>query len=376
MSACAAAGFGLWVHQYIIYYWAALGLAVLHSLPQRRKILTYFLAARDLPPWLRLMTAFIGVVAVCYVALGAAAFFSGGFDFAPLGIPIGVNHPQKLWNIAAALLILVTLARLFALSRRLSRPASTLIYAATLAFAVGYGPALAAYATGGGSPPIARTDLAGIFAAASPVLHTILPIVVGFRSPSTGWLGAPVWLVIPLVLAIAASVIALRERPFTPIFHILLVFTPLIFLLSGAFVDAQSYRYLMPVYSALAVVLALGVWRIFRRSRIAGVVSLSMLLALFGLGQRAWRQELMPDSQSATIIDCLDQRGVRLALADYWLSYKLTFLTNERIIVAPLNGVDRYPPYTAQVRTQAAPFTIPSTMEASCTGDTSLSRSR
>ena len=39
MTACAAAGFGLWVHQYIVYYWIALGLAILHSLPQRRKIL-------------------------------------------------------------------------------------------------------------------------------------------------------------------------------------------------------------------------------------------------------------------------------------------------------------------------------------------------
>ena len=43
---------------------------------------------------------------------------------------------------------------------------------------------------------------------------------------------------------------------------------------------------------------------------------------------------------------------MRAAFADYWLSYKLTFLTGERIIVAPENGVDRYPPYTAQVRTQ------------------------
>ena len=37
MTACAAGGFGLWVHQYIVYYWIALGLAIFHSLPQRRK---------------------------------------------------------------------------------------------------------------------------------------------------------------------------------------------------------------------------------------------------------------------------------------------------------------------------------------------------
>jgi len=101
IAACAAAGFGLWVHQYIIYYWIALGLAILHSLPQRRKILGYAVAARELPAWLRLLTAAIAAVAVTYVALGAAAFLTGGFDLVAAGIRIGVHHPQKLWNIAA-----------------------------------------------------------------------------------------------------------------------------------------------------------------------------------------------------------------------------------------------------------------------------------
>jgi hypothetical protein len=37
-------------------------------------------------------------------------------------------------------------------------------------------------------------------------------------------------------------------------------------------------------------------------------------------------------------------------MADYWLSYKLTFLSGETLILAPSNGVDRYPPYTSFVR--------------------------
>ena len=150
---------------------------------------------------------------------------------------------------------------------------------------------------------------------------------------------------------------------------------PLIFLLSGAFVDAQSYRYLMPVSGALAVVLALGVWRIFQRSRVAGAVTLGAILTLFGLEQRAWYRQLAPDAQSPAIITCLDRLGVRAAFADYWLSYKLTFLTGERIIVAPDNGVDRYPPYTAQRR---APSRLRREsliqLDASCTQDTSSSR--
>ena len=49
-------------------------------------------------------------------------------------------------------------------------------------------------------------------------------------------------------------------------------------------------------------------------------------------------------------------------------------IPDERIVVAPNNGIDRYPPYTAQVRTQASPPSIPATMGLSCTQDTSLSR--
>jgi hypothetical protein len=99
-----------------------------------------------------------------------------------------------------------------------------------------------------------------------------------------------------------------------------------------------------------------------------------MALTLFGLEQRAWYRGLAPDTRSAAIITCLDRAGVRAAFADYWISYKLTFLTGERIVVAPNTGVDRYPPYTAQVRTQPSQLRIPDTMALSCTEDTSLSR--
>jgi hypothetical protein len=329
------------------------------------------------------LTTTLAAVAAVYVALGAAAFLMGGFDLAPFGSSIGVHHPQKLWNIAAGLLVIAAGARIFSLSGRL--PASVaedfgpgdtraLVYAAAFAFAIGYAPALAAYAIGGGSPPIGRTDLAGTSAALSPFVREIVPIVVGFRSPATGWLGLSLWLGLPVLLAIVASFIALKEQPFTPLFHLLIFTTPVIFLLSGAFIDAQSYRYLMPAYGGLAVVMAVGVWRIFRRSRVAGAVSLVCILALFGLQQRAWYRQLKPDVQSWSIIDCLDRQGVHAAFGDYWVGYKVTFLTGERIIVAPENGVDRYPPYTAVARTQRSPLRIPATMGLSCTQDTSLLR--
>jgi hypothetical protein len=292
----------------------------------------------------------------------------------PFGIPIGVRHAQKLWNIAAALLVVAAAARIVSISRRAGAPASTLVYWAAAGFAVGYAPALAAQVLGGGAAPIGRANLASMSMAVETIALEIVPIVLGFRSPTTGWLGVPLWLGLALVPAIVASFIALRERPFTPLFHFLLVLAPLIFLFSGAFVDAQSYRYLMPIMGALAVVLASGVWRIFQRSRVAGAATLAAILTLFGMEQRAWYRQLAPDVKTPALIACLDRLGVRAARTDYWMGYKLTFLTGERIIAIPYNGVDRYPPYTALVA--ALPYVpkIPDTIGLSCVQDTSSSR--
>ncbi len=66
--------------------------------------------------------------------------------------------------------------------------------------------------------------------------------------------------------------------------------------------------------------------------------------------QVTWYQRLAPDTQSIATIDCLRRLGVKGGFAEYWTSYKLTFLANEELIVAPTDGVDRYPKYTAMVR--------------------------
>jgi hypothetical protein len=46
------------------------------------------------------------------------------------------------------------------------------------------------------------------------------------------------------------------------------------------------------------------------------------------------------------LFDLLRSRGVVYAEADYWASYRLTFLSQERLVVVPTNAAeDRYPPY-------------------------------
>src|SRR5262249_14168108 len=41
----------------------------------------------------------------------------------------------------------------------------------------------------------------------------------------------------------------------------------------------------------------------------------------------------------------LRERGVKVAGAQFWLGYRLTFLFDENPVVAPLDGENRYPPY-------------------------------
>jgi hypothetical protein len=59
---------------------------------------------------------------------------------------------------------------------------------------------------------------------------------------------------------------------------------------------------------------------------------------------------LTPDRSSQRTIACLEAAGISAARAGYWQSYKLTFLTGERVIVSPIDGVDRYPPYSERTR--------------------------
>ena len=186
----------------------------------------------------------------------------------------------------------------------------------------------------------------------------------GFKSPLTERLSVPAW----LAAVVAATVIlsyarVLRmprdeRRPLRPVFHVFAIVAPILFVASGAFIDAQSYRYLMPLHAALPVVYAVGIDAVWRTNRIAGATLLSILVAVFVLQQVDWYRRLEPDRETDTIINCLASSGIRAAYADYWLSYKLTFLTDERVIVAPTDGVDRYPPYTAAVRAQAGAPTI------------------
>jgi hypothetical protein len=355
-------GLGLWIQQYVLYYVAAAALAAIDWSPQGRARIRDFASAADLPGWLRWPIHILAAVASLYFMLGLAAFFGLGFDVRPAGVAITVTHPQKMWWIAAGLL---SIAGALLTIGRVARRHTRSWLAPALGFLAGLAPAIAGRLVAHGyGAPTARMDAAGLASAFPSFAGVALPIVFGFRSPTTERLASPSWLALVVACTVVLSYARLlrtkpdEQRPLFRVFHISLILTPLVFVGSGAYIDAQSYRYLMLLHAALPVVYAVGIDSAWRMNRIAGVALLAALVSIHGLQQLDWYRRLEPDREAQTIVGCLERGGIRAAWGDYWLSYKLTFLTGERVIVAPTSGVDRYPPYTALVRSQPSSPTI------------------
>lgn len=342
LVAALALGFGLWVQQYILYYLVALAVTAALTTSGWRETLRVAIRAR-VPAWLRAAMVILVAVASVYVLLGVAAFFTSGVDVRLAGVRITATHPQKMWWIAGAILAAAAgIGVVSILRNQLLAPA--------LAFLVGYSPAiLGRIGNTGMGAPISRLDVNGVRAALPDITGVMLPMLLGFRDPT----GYPT--VFPVLALVLAAIVVLsywsgHVRGLTPFFHMLPIVAVAMFFASGSYIDAQSYRYLIPIYAALPVIYAVGIDAAWRESRAAGVALLVFALLIFTSQQIDWYRRLVPDRESQRAIACLEDARVTAARASYWQSYKLTFLTSERIIVSPTDGVDRYALYTAQTR--------------------------
>ena len=117
-------------------------------------------------------------------------------------------------------------------------------------------------------------------------------------------------------------------------------------------IDMFSSRYLAPIiwfapFALLPVMARLGT------ARFAILLALYLPVAAVGgwMAYGSYVDGPLPrldargqaDEEQA-VIDALRGRGVAYAQAQYWLAYRLTFLSQENPIIVPFDG-DRYPPY-------------------------------
>ena len=123
------------------------------------------------------------------------------------------------------------------------------------------------------------------------------------------------------------------------------------FLVSVMVMDHFSMRYLavltlMTPFAVAPAAVVLGTRRfalLFAPHVIASAIAGWVGYGPFVRGVRPVVEELRDDDALAL---ALRARGVRWATADYWASYRLTFLHREAIVVVPTNPAeDRYPPY-------------------------------
>ena len=126
------------------------------------------------------------------------------------------------------------------------------------------------------------------------------------------------------------------------------------FQLSVMVMDEFSMRYLAAMILGFPFLVAPALEHLRLRRGVAMLVPYLAVAGAAGwISHGASTQGLWPvrsdagrAADEAHLRDSLASRGVTAAIADYWSSYRLTFLFRETIVVVPLHETqDRYPPY-------------------------------
>jgi hypothetical protein len=344
-------GLALWVHQLFVVY--LVPLALIRAMRSDRW------KRRDIGRPNRFALA-LGAIALVYLLLGIIAFLFGGFSLQAGSVAISATAPQKMVRIALAVLALAALVQIVSTTPvSQARVALQRYWPVALGFLVGYAPVLLfSIFVEPARSPARVANLRQLVAAAPDIFGNIIPILGGFKVPPTAdRLALPVVAALPGIAALAAYLWISRRRLLTDFFALFVVFFPLLFLASGAYLDTQSYRYFIPWYAGLCVAWAAGSLGLAQRIRLQpdttyylGSVIVAAIIAVHAWQQLAWYQKLQPDTQSLATIECLERNGIRGGYAEYWTAYKLTFIAQESIVVAPTDGIDRYPKYTEFVR--------------------------
>lgn len=152
----------------------------------------------------------------------------------------------------------------------------------------------------------------------------------------------------------------------------LLLIVPTAFILSTQPQDLLSNRYLVPLYSAIPLILGMWLYDLRKKfGRLAPLAGIMLFVGFYisenvrsdilrGYLSPEWRLQRLPNPLM-DVISYLEAHKVQGAYGSYWLTYNTTFFSNERIIVAPfpyVEGWDRYPPYSRYVKTLRDPAYI------------------
>lgn len=163
------------------------------------------------------------------------------------------------------------------------------------------------------------------------------------------------------LLAIGWALTRRRGRPWELLIVVAATY-PFLFALAPVAAYNLEPRYLFPLAPILAL---LGGLVLARHAAIAAAACAAVLLLSIG-GLRslatghltaAGTGDISPPADARPAIDVLEAQGARWALASYWLAYRLTFESDERVIVASTGQV-RQPAYQRAVARSQHPARV------------------
>jgi hypothetical protein len=366
-----AAGLGFWTNNLILMFffsagWFALLGSTFWKENRPRLSLKKILLLEDkrIPRWLKIAGWVVHLWVLAYVARELVFFILGPLDGPLAGLQefVGAKplHVKKLKKILVCVAVeLGIVSWIVSGSRQILGKVKTVLPLAW-GFALGASPAIAYPFFGGGDYRVIHSS-GMIFLRELPaqirevigrgVIKNIfcVPTEYLFKGLSLETFQAWGMLILALGLIVFAglSLRKARKKPPPALFPFLLAAVTLgICILSTLKAD----RYLLPLYFAVPLLFALALVRMASKWKVAAWLVWAALLVNQADANVRWAETLPDRSRieegEKAVLRFLEERGLRGAYANYWVSYPLTFRSGEKIIVAPYRSPDRYPEYT------------------------------
>ncbi len=242
---------------------------------------------------------------------------------------------------------------------------------------------LGAGAAAGAAPWLAATAARGLVTLRGPragvlgssyldhlegFFRIVQPMALGLRVPYTGdWLPGRLVAVAVYLGLLALFAVALvrwaRGRDGSPAAPLLAVAAayPFLYAVPSASWYVVEPRYLLFLSPFVALLLgwAATAWRPTRRAvatvaLLAAWTASSVVIVHRGRFPAPNAADVPVPADIGPLVRGLEAEGARFAFGHYWLSYRVTFATEERVIVAP-TIVSRYRRYDELVRAQPSP---------------------
>lgn len=193
-----------------------------------------------------------------------------------------------------------------------------------------------------------------------------LPILLWLAAGAVVWLGVVLFLWIHRrSLWRAFSLRSLKHDEVQAVLWSVLFLGPVVLsALASNTVDIHSIRHLLVSWQAGGVLLGVVADRLARRRSRWLLIALALVLAAVGVQNMRstpsrWLVKFTAyePGEVGQLGRILHEESVEAAYADYWGAFTLTYLLDEPVVVAPHNGIDRIPRYTAAAG-QADPVAV------------------